>query len=177
MPTTINTKTGAITVKQGEPSAPGEVVDTSKARVVPPSSEVKTEAAAREVAAQGTASRAKIGALAKGMTGSGKPAAKGKGKAKPAAAKPRGGGNGSGPVARLTNEWLSKSGKDVKIGDHVKLPDGTVINVIGRWTRRKKDETLTPMITGRILTGENKGTKKGERKNAVAAEVTHVAKK
>jgi hypothetical protein len=36
MPTTINTKTGAITVKQGEPSAPGEVVDTSKAKVFPP---------------------------------------------------------------------------------------------------------------------------------------------
>ncbi len=167
----------AVVVKQGQPSAPGTVVDTSAAKVVPTSPEVRTEAANREVAAQRKASQAKIGALAKGMTGGGKkPAAKGKGKAKPAAAKSRGTGNGSGPVKRLTHEWVGKDKKDVKVGDHVKLPDGIVMNVIGRWTKRKGDQ-LVPMVTGRILTGENKGTKKGERKNAVAAEVTHVAKK
>lgn len=157
----------AVTVKQGQPSKPGEKVDTSAAKVVPASSEVRTEAANREVAAQGKATQAKVDKLAKGMTGKGR---------KPQAGKPRGGGNGSGPVARLTHEWMSKAGKDVKINDHVKTPDGAVINVIGRWTKRKGDQKI-PMVTGRILTGENKGTKKGERKNAVAAEVTHVAKK
>jgi hypothetical protein len=154
-----------VTVKQGKPSAPGTVVDTSKAKTVPASSEVRTETAARETAKGKKATQAKVNKLAKGMTG------------KKPAAKPRGTGNGSGPAARLTHEWLSAKKKDVVIGDHVKLPDGTVINVIGRWTRHRKDSTLTPMVTGRILTGENKGTKKGERKSAVAAEVTHVAKK
>jgi hypothetical protein len=160
-----------VTVKQGKPSAPGEQVDTGAAKVVPTSSEVRQEAASRETAKGKQATQAKVNKLAKGMTGK-KPAPKAK-----AAAKPRGAGNGSGPAARLTHEWLSAKKKDVQIGDHVKLPDGTVVNVIGRWTRHKKDDTLTPMVTGRILTGENKGTKKGERKSAVAAEVTHVAQK
>jgi hypothetical protein len=163
-----------VTVKQGKPSAPGEQVDTSAAKVVPASSEVRTEAASRETAKGKKATQAKVDKLAKGMTG--KKPTKASPKAK-AAAKPRGAGNGSGPAARLTHEWLSAKKKDVQIGDHVKLPDGTVVNVIGRWTRHKKDDTLTPMVTGRILTGENKGTKKGERKSAVAAEVTHVAQK
>jgi hypothetical protein len=33
-------------------------------------------------------------------------------------------GNGSGPVQRLTNEWLSAKKRDVQIGDVVKLADG-----------------------------------------------------
>jgi hypothetical protein len=160
-----------VTVKQGTPSKSGEQVDTDAAKVVPTSSEVRQEAASRETAKGKKATQAKVDKLAKGMTGK-KPAPKAK-----AAAKPRGAGNGSGPAARLTHEWLSAKKKDVQIGDHVKLPDGTVINVIGRWTKHKKDNARVPMVTGRILTGENKGTKKGERKSAVAAEVTHVAKK
>lgn len=160
-----------VTVKQGKPSAPGTVVDTSAAKVVPASSEVRTEAASREAAKGKKATQAKVDKLAKGMTGGKKPA-----KAKAAKRKATKGNTGNA-FPRLTHEWPSAKKKDVQIGDHVKLPDGTVINVIGRWTRHKKDGALTPMVTGRILTGENKGTKKGDRQSAVAAEVTHVAKK
>jgi hypothetical protein len=161
-----------VTVKQGTPSAPGEQVDTSAAKVVPASSEVGTETAARETAKGKKATQAKVEKLAKGMTGGKKPAAKAKATTRKATK-----GNTGNAFPRLTHEWTGKDKKDVQIGDHVKLPDGTVINVIGRWTRHKKDSTLTPMVTGRVLTGENKGTKKGERKSAVAAEVTHVTKK
>ncbi|MHB8240685.1 MAG: hypothetical protein ACYDHN_01720 [Solirubrobacteraceae bacterium] len=179
----------AVVVKQGQPSAPGTVVDTSAAKVVPTSSEVRTEAAAREVAAQGKASREKIGELAKGMThpvrakdeavrattGKGKKPSKAKPAAKPAA-KARGAGNGSGPVAKLTTEWLSTKKRDVKVKDEVKLPNGAVITIIGRWTRRAKDGSLTPMVTGHIVLGAPDGKKKGDRHNAVAAEVTHIGK-
>jgi hypothetical protein len=185
MPTTINTKTGAITVKQGQPSAPGSVVDTSKAKVVPTSPEVRTEAANREVAAQGKASREMIGGLAKGMTHPARAkdeavkAVTGKGK-KPSKAKPaakaRGAGNGSGPLAKLTTEWLSTKKRDVKVKDQVKLTNGVVITIIGRWTRRAKDGSLTPMVTGHIVSGAPDGKKKGDRHNAVAAEVTHTGK-
>lgn len=168
-----------VVVKQGQPSAPGTVVDTSAAKVVPSSSEVRTEAAAREVAAQNKATQAKINSLAKKMTHPARAkdeavkAVMGKGstKAKPAA-KSRGAGNGSGPTKRLTMEWVSAKGKDVQVKDQVKLPDGIVIEVIGRWTKRKGDQ-LIPMVTGRIVSAEGKGN----RRNAVAAEVTHVAKK
>jgi hypothetical protein len=168
----------AVVTKQGQPSAPGSVVDTSKAKVVPTSSEVRTEAASREVAAQGKASREKIGALAKGMTGGGKKpaakAAKGNTKAKPAAK--RGTGNGSGPTKRITMEWLSAKKKDVAVKDEVTV-NGVVLTIVGRWTRRAKDGSLTPMVTGHIVSGAPDGKKKGDRHNAVAAEVTHVAKK
>ncbi len=169
----------AVVTKQGQPSVPGTVVDTSAAKVVPTSSEVRTEAANREVAAQGKASREKIGALAKGMTGGGKkPAAKGKSgaKAKPAAAKSRGIGNGGGPSDRLTTEWLSAKKRDVKVKDEVKLTTGAVIAIVGRWTRRAKDGSLTPMVTGHIVSGAPDGKKKGDRHNAIAAEVTHTSK-
>jgi hypothetical protein len=146
----------AIVTKQGKPSAPGEVVDTSTAKVVPPSSEVKQEAAAREVKAQGKATRAKIGAQARAMTG------KGSTKAKPAAK--RSAGNGSGPAARLTMEWLSAKKKDVLVKDKVKLADGTAVTVVGRWTKHTKAGNV-PFITGT--------TADGTRKNSAASEVTH----
>lgn len=168
-----------VVVKQGQPSAPGTVVDTSAAKVVPSSSEVRTEAAAREVAAQSKATQAKINSLAKKMTHPARAkdeavkAATGKGSTKAKlAAKTRGAGNGSGPTKRLTMEWLAAKGKDVQVKDQVKLPDGIVIEVIGRWTKRKGDQ-LIPMVTGCIVSAEGKGN----RRNAVAAEVTHVAKK
>ena len=170
MPTTINTKTGAVTVKQGAPSAPGEKVDTSAAKVVPPSPEVKTEAAAREVAGQKKATQAKIGALAEGMVGTdGQPAAtlphparvkavKGRGssaKAKPAAAKAKPAAKKpaatKGRVDRLTTEWTGKDKKDVAVKDRVKTAEGIVIDVIGRWTRKTKDGALVPMVTGHIV--------------------------
>jgi len=187
----------AVVTKQGKLSAPGTVVDTSTAEVVPASSEVKTEAAAREVAAQGKASREKIGELAKGMThpvrqkDAAVKAAAGKGstKAKPAAkkvpAKPRSAGNASGPVARLTDKWPSKKGRDVQIKDVVKTRDNITIEVIGRWTRRKGDQ-LIPCVTGHIVsfgaaktdpTEGGKGRTIGDRMNAVAAEVTHTSEK
>lgn len=165
----------AITIKQGKPSAPGTVVDTSKAKVVPPSSEVKAEAAQREVAGQSKATQAKIGAAAKKMTHPARAkdeavkAVTGKGKSKAKAAKPRGTGNDSGPTKRLTDEWLSAKKRDVQVKNQVKLPNGTVIDVIGRWTKRKGDR-LIPMVTGRIVSGEGQ---KGDRKNAIAAEVIH----
>jgi len=179
----------AVVVKQGQPSAPGTVVDTGKAKVVPPSSEVKTEAAAREVAGQRKETQAKIDGLAKKMTGSAKkPAAKaaGKGSAKAnPAAKPRRAGNGSGPSDRLTTEWLSAKRRDVKVKDRIKTAEGVVIDVIGRWTKKTAQGNV-PMVTGHIVSiptdvaldrvpvkGNRDGKKKGDRHNAVAAEVTH----
>lgn len=158
----------SVVVKQGKPSKPGEKVDTSKAKVVPPSPEVKQEAANREVAAQKKATQAKISAAAKKMTGGAKPKS-----AKPAAK--RGTGNGSGPAARLTDVWTGKDGKDVRIKDRVRAADGAVIDVIGRWTRKAKDGNV-PMVTGHIVSGAPDGKKVGDRHNAVAAEATHVKK-
>lgn len=167
-----------VVVKQGTPSTSGEVVDTSKATVVPPSSEVKSEAAAREVAGQQKATGKKINDLAGKMTGGAKKPTAAKGKAKPAAAaKPRSTGNGSGPTKRITAEWLSAKKKDVLVKDEVTTAGGAVLTIVGRWTRRAKDGSLTPMVTGRITAGAPDGKKKGDRLNAVAAEVTHVAKK
>jgi len=99
---------------------------------------------------------------------------------KPAARK-RSTGNGSGPVQRLSNEWPSSKGKDVAVKDLVRMADGTVIEVIGRWTKRLKDGALQPMVTGHIVrfpagataSVEGKGKKVGDRQNAVAAECTH----
>lgn len=168
-----------VVVKQGTPSTSGEVVDTSKATVVPPSSEVKSEAANREVAEQKKAKDAKIGELAGKMTGGAKPKAKStaaKGKAKPAA-KPRSTGNGSGPTKRITAEWMSSKKKDVMVKDEVTTAGGAVLTIVGRWTRRAKDGSLTPMVTGRIVSGAPDGKKKGDRLNAAAKDCTHVAKK
>jgi len=99
--------------------------------------------------------------------------------------KERSTGNGSGPVARLTMEWTGKDGKDVEVKDRVKTADGTVIDVIGRWTKKTAKGNV-PMVTGHIVSiptavalasvpasGEGKGKQKGDRLNAVAAEVTH----
>jgi hypothetical protein len=179
-----------MVVKQGTPSKPGETVDTDAAKVVPTSPEVRQEVADREVAEQKKQTRAKIGELAKGMTGAhaankaaldaallgkpakrakAKPAAKGSTKPKPAV-KPRGAGNGAGPTARLTTEWIGSDKKDVRTKDRVTMADGTSIEIIGRWTKHTKDGGLIPMVTGRVLLA---GGKKGNRKNAVAAEVTH----
>jgi hypothetical protein len=170
----------AVVTKQGTPSKPGETVDTDAAKVVPTSPEVRTEAANREVAEQGKASRAKIGALAKGMT---HPArvkdeavkavtGKGKGstKAKPAAKRETG-----NAAPRLTDEWLSAKKRDVLVKDEVKLPNGAVIAIVGRWTKKTAKGNV-PMVTGRIVSGAPDGKSKGDRLNAVAAEVTHVAK-
>jgi hypothetical protein len=184
-----------MVVKQGTPSKPGEMVDTDAAKVVPPSSEVKTERAAREVAAQQKATREKIGNLAKKMTHPArakdeavKAAGKGSTKAKPAAAKAAKGkattGNTGNAFPRITAEWTSAKGKDVKVKDRVRTADGIVIDVIGRWTKKAKDGNV-PMVTGHIVafgagkkdaTEGGKGKGVGDRCNAVAAEVTHAAK-
>jgi len=166
----------AVVTKQGTPSAPGTVVDTDAAKVVPTSPEVRTEAANREVAEQKKETQANISGMAAKMTGGAKKPAAKKGsstKAKPAAAKPHGGGS-SGPN-RLTSEWASAKKKDVAVKDEVTV-NGVVIKIIGRWTKRKGD-VLVPMVTGRIVSGAPDGKKKGDRHNAVAAEVTHVATK
>lgn len=97
------------------------------------------------------------------------------GKVKAGAAKPtakaRGAGNGSGPATRITMEWMSAEKKDVGVKDEVTV-GGVTIKVIGRWTKRRGDK-LIPMVTGRIVSGAPDGKKKGDRHNAVAAEVTH----
>jgi hypothetical protein len=163
-----------VVVKQGKPSKPGEKIDTSKATVVPPSSEVKQEAAAREVAAQRKASQKKIDGLAKKMTHPARAkdeavkAVTGEGKAK-AAAKPRSAGNGSGPTTRITESWKGADGKEVNVKDHV--AHGEFVGVVkGRWTKRKGDQ-LVPMVT---LTLDKPKDKDKPRHNAPAAEVTHV---
>lgn len=180
-----NTMSNAVVTKQGTPSAPGTVVDTSKAAVVPPSSEVKTETAARETAKGKKATQAKVGALATGMVhparakDAARKAAAGKGSTKPAAAKKpatkRGTGGGGGPIARLTETWTGKDKKDIVVKDRVKTGEGVVIDVIGRWTKKTAKGNV-PMVTGRIVSGAPDGKKVGDRHNAVAAEATHVKK-
>jgi hypothetical protein len=193
-----------VVVKQGNPSKSGEKVDTDAAPVVDrvaaamaadegKSVEKKQDIAAKATAMTGTTtvtdrlkeqsrqrSRKTPERAAKDAARRGT-----KAKAKPAAKKPASTG---GPVARLTDEWLSAKGKDVKVGDRVKLPDGIVIDVIGRWTRKSAKGNV-PMVTGHIVsipvgaalasvpaTGNRSGKKVGDRHNAVAAEATHVKK-
>lgn len=167
---------GAVVTKQGKPSAPGTVVDTSAAKVVPPSSEVKTEAASREVAAQKKETQAKIGALAKGMThparakdeavkavtGKGKKPSKAKPAAKPRAAKKP--ASTGGPL-RITDSWKGKGGKEVEVGSTVKTADIPSLTIVGRWTKRKGEQTI-PFVTGT--------TPDGTRKNVAAADCTVV---
>jgi hypothetical protein len=169
------TMSNTITIKQGQPSAPGEVVDTSKAKVVPPSSEVKAEDGKRA----GVPDLNKALETGKLEVAVRKPAAKepkakaAKGKGSKAPAKPRSTGNGSGPATRITAEWLSAKKKDVMVKDEVTTADGVKLAIVGRWTRRAKDGSLTPMVTGRIVSGAPDGKKKGDRHNSAASEVTH----
>ncbi len=158
----------AIVTRQGAPSKSGEVVDTSAAKVVPPSSEVKAEDGKRERVPDLTKAL-ETGKLEVAVR---KPAAKkGSTKAKPAAK--RSTGNGSGPATRITAEWLSAKKKDVMVKDEVTTADGVKLTIVGRWTRRAKDESLTPMVTGRIVSGAPDGKKKGDRHNSAASQVTH----
>jgi hypothetical protein len=90
-------------------------------------------------------------------------------KAKPAAKKQPKVEGSARASNRLTDVWPSKSGKDVKVKDKVKLKDGTTVTCVGRWSKHLKDGGLVPMVTGT--------TSDGTRKNSPAAEVTHVAKK
>jgi hypothetical protein len=135
-------------------------------RRVPASAEVRQAVADGETAAGREKTKATVGAAAKKMTGGKKPAAtKASTKAKKPAAK------------RLTDVWLSAKKKDVQIKDEVTLPNGAVIKIVGRWSKHLKDDGLIPMVTGRIVSGAPAGKSKGDRLNAIAAEVTHVAKK
>lgn len=85
-----------------------------------------------------------------------------------------------GPVERLTNEWPSKTGRDVKVKDRIKTAEGVVIDVIGRWTRKTKQGNV-PMVTGHVVSfpagttasAEGNGKQVGDRFNAVATDVTH----
>lgn len=90
-----------------------------------------------------------------------------------------------GPVERLTTEWPSSKGRDVKVKDRVRMADGTAIDVIGRWTKRAKNGRKVACITGHIVSfpagatlskDDGKGKKVGDRQNAVAAEVVHAGK-
>jgi hypothetical protein len=86
-----------------------------------------------------------------------------------------------GPIERLTNEWPSKTGRDVKVKDRIKTAEGVVIDVIGRWTKKTAKGNV-PMVTGHVvsfpegatLAAGGKGKKVGDRFNAVAANSTHV---
>ncbi len=162
-----------ITIKQGQPSKPGEVVDTSMAKVIPPpSAEVQAHAEAK-----GDDATVPKNVRPKATKAPKAKAAKGKTKA---AAKTR--GNGSGPAARLTAEWTGKDKKDVKVKDRVRTSSGIVIDVIGRWTKKTAKGNV-PMVTGHIVslpTGaastDKGGLKVGNRQSAVAADCTHVTK-
>jgi hypothetical protein len=85
------------------------------------------------------------------------------------------------PAQRLTSEWPSKSGRDVKVKDRIRTAEGVVIDVVGRWTRRTEKANV-PMVTGHIVSlpagatasADGKGKGKGDRFNAVAAKSTHV---
>jgi hypothetical protein len=159
----------AVVVKQGKPSAPGEVVDTSKAKVVPPSDEVTAEHAkeaeffARTHAA-GMAAKQSAKAKTTTKAPKAKAPAKGKGstKAKPAAKpSPKTGV----PLARITDSWSGKGGKEVEVGSVVKAPDIPSLTCVGRWTKRK-GELKIPFITGT--------TPDGTRRNVAAADCTVV---
>lgn len=89
-----------------------------------------------------------------------------------------------GPVERLTTEWPSKTGRDVRVKDRIKTAEGVVIDVVGRWTKKTAKGNV-PMVTGHIVSipagavqtkDEGKGKGKGDRFNAVAATSTHVKK-
>jgi hypothetical protein len=176
------TMSNAVITKQGKPSKPGEVVDTSKAKVVPPSDEVIAEHAkeaefmARTHAA-GVAARDKT-AKAKATKAKGKGSTKAKTPKAKAAAK-RGTGNGGGPTARITESWAGKGGKEVEVGSIVKTPTGATLKIVGRWSKRK-GEAIIPFVTGRIdalpagATVAAKGKGKGDRMNIAAADCTVV---
>lgn len=99
---------------------------------------------------------------------------------------PKGKAKGSTKAAsvhRLTTEWTGKDKKDVAVKDRVKAGDGTVLDVIGRWTKKTAKGNV-PMVTGHVVSSttasvsvEGKDKKVGDRCNAVAATVTHVTKK
>lgn len=153
----------AVVTKQGRPSKSGEKVDTSAAKVVPPSSEVKTEAAAREVAAQKKETQVKITGLAKKMTGGAKAP-------KAAAAKPK-----AASVHRLTTKWASKTNRDVLVGDIITTPTGAVLKIVGRFTKHAKSG-LVPMVCGEIVSlpkGATVKAGKGNRMNVAAKDCTH----
>jgi hypothetical protein len=87
--------------------------------------------------------------------------------------------NGSGPRARLTTEWLSKKGNEVMPKDTVKLANGLVGQVLGRWTLKKEGRTI-PFLTIDITGGGPAdgdfavSTKTGSpRVTSAAADVTH----
>jgi hypothetical protein len=202
-PRTGTGKAAPVTVKRTKPSAPGTIVDTSKAKPVG----VVQEAAAKMAQDQAATTAAiKAGKLTKkeqqaaqrdedaaaasiarddrdreeavlSMNDDREAKEKGhippKGKAKAAAKK---GTTKGTPVARITETWESAKGKDVKVKDRVETSEGVVIDVIGRWTKKAKTGNV-PMVTGRIVTGGAMVEKdKGDRHNAVAAEVTHTKK-
>jgi hypothetical protein len=183
--TRMSQPTSPVTVKRGKPSKPGTVVDTSKAKVIPPSPEVRV---AEDAARSKAKTDATIGKAVAKMTAS--PIKRGGVKKAVAIQKARSTGNGSGPAAQLTMEWTGKDGKDVKVKDRVRTAEGVVIDVIGRWTRKPKDGSLIPCVTGRIVTlpagatvaagdtkkSDGKGRTVGDRQSAIAAGCQHIKK-
>lgn len=190
-----------ITSKQGKPSASGEVIDTSKAKIMlPPSAEVRAaqqgiekkvtandesverdnkdrQEAVLEMAddaeAKAEASPIKRGGVKKAVAHQ--------------KAKARSAGNGSGPAARLTETWGSKTRKDIKNKDRVRTAEGIVVDVTGRYTG-KTGNRLIPMLVGKIVTlpagatvaagdtkkSDGKGKRKGDRlQGIVASGCTH----
>jgi hypothetical protein len=140
MPATKTRRPAApVTVKQGHPSKPGEKVETGKAKIVPPSTEVRI---AQDAARSKAKTDAIVGKAVAQMTG------------KKATVK-------DVSAHRLTNVWSSKSGKDVQIKDKVKLADGTVVTCVGRWTKRKGEQKI-PFITGTTADGTRRNSAASE---------------
>lgn len=147
--TTAAAKDNTITVRKAAPSKPGEKVDIGAADIV--------SITAAKITQDGKATTAavKAGKLT-------------------AAEKKRSATKAGAGYPRLTMEWTGADKKDVAVKDEVKLPNGAVISCVGRWSKRKSDGTIVPMITGRIVSGAPDGKSKGDRLNAVAGECTHV---
>jgi len=78
---------------------------------------------------------------------------------------------------RLSTDWLSAKQQEVKPKDKVRTQDGFVLTVLGRWSKRAKDGTVVPFITGEIVKapkGAVASAKRGSKNRAVpASTVTH----
>jgi hypothetical protein len=157
-PRTGNGKTSPVTVKRTKPSAPGTIVDTSKAKPVGVVQEAAAKMAQERAA---TTAAIKAGHLTKKEQAA---ATKGKGSTKAkAAAKPS--PKTGVPLARITDSWTGKGGKEVEVGSVVKAPGIASLTCVGRWTKRKGEQKI-PFITGT--------TPDGTRKNVAAADCTIV---
>jgi hypothetical protein len=106
---------------------------------------------------------------------------KGKAKAAGKKAAKKGSSTKGTPVARITEDWKSKTGKSIGVGDTVKDLSGIVGQVKGRWSKHVADGSVVPMVTIIITTlptGKGVATTKkvGARHNSPSAFLVHTKK-